>query len=111
LALDLPDGRRLVEAGGCTLAAGRHSPLTGPSGVGKGTVFRALARIWPFGHGRVEMAPADRALFLPQRPYLPIGTLREAVSFPSGPGRFADAETAEALGRCRLDGLVDRLDV
>ena len=110
LALDLPDGRRLVEAEGFTLAAGRHSLLTGPSGVGKSTVFRALARIWPFGHGRVEMAPGDRALFLPQRPYLPIGTLREAVSYPSGPGRFADAEIAEALRRCRLDGLVDRLD-
>ena len=110
VALDLPDGRPLVTADGVELRTGRHALLTGPSGVGKSTVFRAIAGIWPFGHGRVELAPGARTLFLPQRPYLPIGTLREAVSYPSGPGRFSDAAVADALRLCRLDGLAARLD-
>src|SRR5262249_33818586 len=72
VALDLPDGRPLVAADGLELRAGCHALLTGPSGIGKSTVFRAIAGIWPFGHGRVEMPPGARTLFLPQRPYLTI---------------------------------------
>lgn len=110
LVLDLPDGRRLVEAKRFDLVAGRHFLLSGPSGAGKSTVFRALAGIWPFGHGRVERAPEARLLFLPQRPYLPIGTLRQVVSYPSVPGTFSDAEITEALRLCRLSGFASRLD-
>src|SRR6516164_6336156 len=74
LDLDLPDGRPLRQD--ITLAAGPGKPLliTGPSGVGKSTVLRAIAGLWPFGRGRIRVTDG-RALFLPQRPYLPLGTL------------------------------------
>jgi vitamin B12/bleomycin/antimicrobial peptide transport system ATP-binding/permease protein len=110
LALDLPDGRPLVATNGFELRAGRHALLTGPSGIGKSTVFRAIAGIWPFGHGRVEMPPGARTLFLPQRPYLTIGTLREVVSYPSGAGRFPDEAVIEALRLCQLEAFAGRLD-
>src|SRR5262249_44791903 len=69
-----------------------------------------LAGLWPFGAGRIARAPADACLFLPQKPYLPIGTLRGAISYPSREGRFHDEELRRALAACRLEHLVDRLD-
>src|SRR5262249_6820053 len=82
----------------------------GPSGSGKSTLFRALAGIWPFGTGRVRVPERARVLFLPQRPYLPIGTLREVVTYPSNPGTFPDAAVTEALRLCELAPFTVRLD-
>jgi putative ATP-binding cassette transporter len=84
--------------------------ITGPSGSGKSTLFRALAGIWPFGAGRSERPAAAACLFLPQKPYLPIGTLRGAVSYPSRDGTFSDEELRRRLRECRLEHLADRLD-
>jgi putative ATP-binding cassette transporter len=82
----------------------------GPSGSGKSTLVRAIAGIWPFGRGEVR-APLDaRILFLPQRPYLPIGTLRDVVSFPMPVGGIGDAALREALEAVGLTELAGRLD-
>ena len=84
--------------------------LTGPSGSGKSTLFRALAGIWPFGSGKITIPAGARVLFLPQKPYIPIASLRDAITFPSPSGAFADEQIREALRACRLDHFADRLD-
>jgi len=110
LTLALPDGTPLLRGVDAKLERGEPVLITGPSGSGKSTLFRALAGIWPFGDGRIERPAADACLFLPQKPYLPVGTLRAAVSYPSREGRFHDEELRRRLGECRLEHLADRLD-
>jgi vitamin B12/bleomycin/antimicrobial peptide transport system ATP-binding/permease protein len=109
LALDLPDGRALIVPFDLSIKAGERLLLTGPSGSGKSTVFRALAGIWPFGRGAVGR-PASRVLFLPQKPYLTVGTLREQLSYPSAEGSFDDDACRAALADCGLPDLAGRLD-
>ncbi len=109
LELALPAGRTIVSGGTFTLRPGERVLVTGPSGAGKSTLFRALAGIWPFGKGRVRIPRGAHVLFLPQKPYLPIGTLRGAVSYPAEAGAFADAAVRDALLACRLGAFVDRL--
>lgn len=105
----LPDGRLLLEDVNLVVAPGDRLVIQGPSGSGKTTLFRVLAGLWPFGSGRVH-APRDaRALFLPQKPYIPIGTLKEALSYPDMQDKHTDSEAVEALKLCRLGHLADRL--
>src|SRR5262245_59630721 len=80
--LYLPDGRLLMSGINLTVMHGETVLLGGASGSGKSTLLRAIAGIWPFGRGEVRLPRGARVLFLPQRPYLPIGTLREVVSYP-----------------------------
>ena len=109
LDLDLPDGRPLRQD--IALAAGPGNPLliTGPSGVGKSTVLRAIAGLWPFGRGRIRVTDG-RALFLPQRPYLPLGTLADALAYPHAATELPREHLVEALRAVGLPQLVDRLD-
>jgi putative ATP-binding cassette transporter len=107
--LRLPDGRVLIEHAGLSLPPGVSTAITGRTGSGKSTLFRALAGIWPFASGVVRPG-AGRALFLPQRPYFPLGTLREALCYPAEAARFSDGTLAEALADVGLPGLVARLD-
>ena len=67
---------------------GETTLLTGPSGSGKSTLFRAIAGIWPFGEGQVAVPEGQIMMLLPQRPYIPIGTLRGAVTYPGVAGRL-----------------------
>ena len=107
LALTLPDGRPLLALDGMRLRAGENTVITGPSGRGKSTLFRAIAGIWPFGSGRIRR-PAGKILFLPQRPYIPLGTLRRAIAYPDAPhGDAAEREVLEAVG---LGHLAPELD-
>jgi putative ATP-binding cassette transporter len=107
--LDTPRGTPIVAHATLAIAPGDRLLVTGPSGSGKSTLFRALAGIWPYGDGRVEQ-PADGVLFLPQRPYLPIGSLRATVSYPAAADAFEDSRIAQALRDARLPQLADRLD-
>lgn len=112
VVLERPDGKPLVEAN-VSFRAGENVLVTGPSGSGKSTLFRALAGIWPFGRGFVvtptSLAP-ERVLFLPQKPYMPIGTLRAAVSYPAAEGQFDDQAVRAALNDAELGAMADRLD-
>ena len=110
VALDLPDGRALLADVNLRIENGESVLIDGPSGSGKSTLFRAFAGIWPFGHGRIAMPRDARVLFLPQRPYLPLGTLRAVVSYPASPGAFSDDAIIAALKDSMLAPLVDRLD-
>jgi putative ATP-binding cassette transporter len=108
--LALPDGQTLVEDASFALRRGDTALISGPSGAGKSTLFRAIAGIWPFGRGRITMPAGDRVLFLPQKPYLPLGTIREVVSYPMPPAGISDALLREALAAVELPQLGDRLD-
>jgi len=110
LTLALPGGETLLRAVDAKLTRGEPVLVTGPSGSGKSTLFRAIAGIWPFGSGRIERPDTEKCLFLPQKPYLPIGSLRAAVSYPSPEGTFPDTELGRWLAECRLMHLVERLD-
>jgi putative ATP-binding cassette transporter len=105
-----PDGQPLIAGINLSIAPGDTVLLGGASGSGKSTLFRAIAGIWPFARGEIRTAPGARALFLPQRPYLPIGTLREVVSYPVPAGGFDDATLREALDAVGLPDLAGRLD-
>ena len=108
--LHLPDGRPLVTHVNLSLVRGDSVLLGGASGSGKSTLFRAIAGIWPFGRGEIRASPRARVLFLPQRPYLPIGTLRSVVSYPMPAAGVDDATLREALEAVDLAGLAGRLD-
>jgi putative ATP-binding cassette transporter len=95
--LDLPEGAQLLSPTTVELKPGEHVLITGPSGAGKSTLFRTLAGIWPYWHGRIRLPQGARLLFLPQKPYLPIGTLKHAVAYPDKPSAFSDLEVGEAL--------------
>ncbi len=106
----LPGGRPLMHGVDLTFRRGDNALISGPTGSGKSTLFRAIAGIWPFGRGEISMPAHGRVLFLPQKPYLPIGTLREVVSYPNLPGAVDDAvlrETLEAVGLSEMAGRLD----
>ena len=107
----LPTGRKLLESVDLAIRPGDRVVLQGPSGSGKTTLFRVLAGLWPFGSGRLSLPdPADGVLFLPQRAYLPIGSLREAMAYPRHPGDFTEPQMQTALAACQLGHLSGRLD-
>jgi len=108
--LDRPDGEPLIADVSLSLARGDRVLLSGPSGVGKSTLLRAIAGIWPFGHGTIGAPGGARALFLPQKPYLPLGTLRRAVGYPLPEGGVDDAALRASLEAVGLPGLTGRLD-
>ena len=107
--LYLPNGQPLIADVNLSLLRGDTVLLGGASGSGKSTLFRAIAGIWPFGRGDIR-GPRDRnVLFLPQKPYLPIGTLREVVSYPMPSGGVDDVTLREALTAVGLRELGGRL--
>jgi putative ATP-binding cassette transporter len=110
LDLVLPTGRKLVNVADLSLRPGESVLITGPSGSGKSTLFRALAGLWPYGGGAVRLPDAAAVMVLPQRPYLPIGSLRAAVAYPAAPDRYGDAEIRAALEAVKLGQFADRLD-
>jgi putative ATP-binding cassette transporter len=105
-----PDGQLLMANVNLSLRRGDTVLLTGASGSGKSTLVRAIAGIWPFGRGEIRAAPDARMLFLPQRPYLPIGALRDVVSYPIPSGGVDDATLREILEVVGLIELGVRLD-
>jgi vitamin B12/bleomycin/antimicrobial peptide transport system ATP-binding/permease protein len=106
----LPSGAVLLEEVNLTVHQGETLALGGPSGSGKTTLFRVLAGLWPYGRGRVTLPKDARILFLPQKPYLPIGTLREVLSYPEPPEHHGDAALHDVLDACAMGHLIPQLD-
>jgi vitamin B12/bleomycin/antimicrobial peptide transport system ATP-binding/permease protein len=110
LLVKLPNGAPLVAANHFSLRPGERTLVTGPSGAGKSTLFRAISGIWPFGEGRIEI-PADASLMmLPQRPYLPIGTLHAAIVYPGENASFGADRVGQVLAEVGLPQFAARLD-
>lgn len=110
LSLRLPDGQPLLAAASIELQRGDRLLIVGPSGCGKSTLLRAIAGIWPYGSGAIGLDDGVTALFLPQRSYIPIGTLREALSYPHLAAEYPDAQLMKVLENCRLKHLQPWLD-
>lgn len=110
LSLALPQGTPLLGRTGLELKRGEHVLVTGPSGAGKSTFFRALSGIWPYWKGRIRLPRGARLLFLPQKPYLPIGTLKRAVCYPDDPAQHADESVRDALVQVGLGHLAGELE-
>jgi putative ATP-binding cassette transporter len=111
LTVRLPDGRTLIEGASLRLATNEAALFTGPSGSGKSTLFRAIAGIWPYREGSVQVPASARVMLLPQKPYIPIGTLRAALAYPASPETYDDATLRSVLAAANLEGLVNKLDV
>jgi len=109
LELDLPDGSALLRDVGFSVPAGQALLIAGPTGTGKSTLLRAIAGIWPYGRGRIRLG-SGVCLFLPQRPYLPLGTLRHAVLYPREDLAVPTAKIAAVLREVGLPELVEELD-
>ena len=108
--LYLPDGQPLIANVNLSIQRGDTVLLGGTSGTGKSTLLRAIAGIWPFGQGEIRGSRDARFLFLPQKPYLPIGTLREVINVPMAARGTDDAKWREALELVGLPGLTGQLD-
>jgi putative ATP-binding cassette transporter len=106
----LPNGRQIVRAEELALAASENALLTGPSGSGKSTLFRAISGIWPYGDGHIRIPEDARVMVVPQKPYIPIATLRAAVTYPREPDAYSDDVIRKALADARLGNLIDQLD-
>jgi vitamin B12/bleomycin/antimicrobial peptide transport system ATP-binding/permease protein len=110
LTLALPDGRRIVHVDALALEPGQSTLLTGPSGAGKSTLFRAIAGVWPHMSGEILLPQAASVMLTPQRPYIPMGTLAQAVVYPGNAADYSRADIEDALRAARLAPFVERLD-
>jgi putative ATP-binding cassette transporter len=113
LSLGLPDGTPLRQGVNFDVAAGEALLIRGPTGTGKSTLLRAVAGLWPFGRGRVRLDPR-RAFFLPQKSYMPLGTLRHALLYPdSGAGVPAErlVEVLKKVGLAHFASELDKVDL
>lgn len=106
----LPDGRPLVAAKHLAFQGGESVLLAGPSGSGKSTLFRAISGIWPYGGGHIHVPGGAHVMVVPQKPYIPIATLRAAVTYPAEPGAYSDDDIRTALADTHLDALIGELD-
>ncbi|SFK11026.1 ABC transporter ATP-binding protein/permease [Methylocapsa palsarum] len=111
LSLRLPNGRQIVKDASLSLARGESALLTGPSGSGKSTLFRAISGIWPFGEGQIDLPAGARVMLLPQKPYVPIGSLLAAVTYPAEPESFSEDKIKDALAEAKLSALISQLHV
>lgn len=109
LALDLPDGTPLLRNVALAVGPGESLLVTGPTGSGKSTLLRAISGIWPYGKGAIRMA-LGKLLFLPQKPYLPLGSLREALIYPRANADFPEARLKEVMETVGLGAFVSRFD-
>jgi putative ATP-binding cassette transporter len=107
----LPDGRPLLHEVGFDQARGESLLISGPTGAGKSTLLRAIAGLWPFGRGDIRLGKGS-ILFVPQRPYLPLGTLAEALLYPRGVENHPGSKTnlVNVLTDVGLGEFVDQLD-
>ncbi len=109
LQISLPDGTPLLEKVNFVLEPGQNVIVKGKSGAGKSTLLRVLAGIWPFVNGKILLPPQKELMFIPQRPYIPLGTLRQALLYPGAPG-MTDDGLKKLMELCRIGHLAEKLN-
>ena len=110
MQINLPDGKPLLENISFTLHPGHNVLIKGVSGSGKSTLLRAVSGIWPFVDGKIFLPSRDKLMFIPQKPYLPLGTLRAALNYP-GNKPIDDTELIYLMDLCQIGYLKDKLDL
>ncbi len=110
MQINLPDGKPLLENITFTLQPGHNVLIKGVSGSGKSTLLRAISGIWPFVDGKIFLPERDKLMFIPQKPYLPLGTLRAALNYP-GNKPIDDTELIYLMDLCQIGYLKDKLDL
>ena len=110
MQVNLPDDTALLQDISFTLQPGRNVLIKGVSGSGKSTLLRALAGIWPFVTGKINLPKTEELMFIPQKPYIPLGSLREALLYP-GKKPLSDEELLYLLDLCQIGYLRDKLDL
>lgn len=110
MQINLPDGKPLLENISFTLHPGHNVLIKGVSGSGKSTLLRAISGIWPFVDGKIFLPSRDKLMFIPQKPYLPLGTLRAALNYP-GNKPIDDTELIYLMDLCQIGYLKDKLDL
>ena len=103
IRLSLPDGTELLAVDDFQFRAGENVLLSGPSGSGKTTMFRAMSGLWTWGRGKVSLT-ADDTMFIPQSMYVPIGSLKGALTYPDSPDSYSDADVQRLMRLCHLQG-------
>jgi vitamin B12/bleomycin/antimicrobial peptide transport system ATP-binding/permease protein len=111
LEIASPAGATMLQERKIEIRAGEKVLIVGESGTGKTLLFRTLAGLWPWGAGQISHPRGEELLYMPRTPYLPPGTLREVLAYPSATAAFDAAAYAKALARLKLDRLVPLLDV
>ncbi len=110
LSVTLDDGTGVVKDAEVVIERGERVLVAGASGTGKSTLVRAISGLWPWGRGTVEVARGAKLMLMPQRSYVPVGTLRRAVVYPEPADSKDDATIAKALKLVGLGHLVESLD-
>lgn len=110
LQITLADGNVVISETNATIHRGEKALIDGESGSGKSTLLRAAAGLWPWGAGSIHLPSRSKLMFMPQRPYLPLGTLRAAIAYPAPSRRFAVKDMEKTLERCGLEHLIPKLN-
>jgi putative ATP-binding cassette transporter len=107
----LSDGRVVIAEATAEIGPGERVLIVGESGIGKSTLFRAVAGLWRWGSGTIRLPAPESTMFMPQRPYLPLGTMRAAIAYPDPPDAFTTAEVEAVVKRVGLVEFLGALDV
>src|ERR1700738_2575177 len=110
LSVTLDDGTAVVREAEVVIEAGERLLVAGESGTGKSTLVRAIAGLWPWGGGSVNFHPDRRLFMLPQKPYVPSGTLRRAAAYPAAAEDWTVEQIGEALDKVGLGHLKEKIE-
>jgi putative ATP-binding cassette transporter len=110
VSVELTDGTVVIDDADIVIRLGEKVLLTGDSGSGKSTLVRAIAGLWPWGEGEISIKQGAKLFMMPQRPYIPLGTLRRATSYPQAPDSIDDKALKDALRNVGLEHVIERVD-